>query len=171
MTFTLAVVLWVSGTLIVANFAPPAAELKGRRIKPTGDDPRELRRCLGRLARLLDDFERESLTLQGKALKYDMNPVTEWQNWSRRWKMRGRRLEYRCRFRELSGSKNQAVNDMAEIHLALNDLHVTSTSVVSSYMEQYVIRLRTLRKKMTAVRTTIDRQDPKLRRKKTGATR
>ena len=60
--------------------------------------------------------------------------------------------------------KRIAYGGMAEIHLALGDLHTSTTSVVNGYMETYVKRLRTLRKKMSAVRTTVDRQHPKKRR-------
>ena len=165
LVFTLFIVAWTTASLVVANFGEPTVKLKGPRIKASADDPKELRKCIKNLQRLLDDFEKESLTLQGRALKYDMNPDAEWSNWSERWKMRGNKLSYRCRLDELSGAEvNPAIDKMAEVHLALGDLHNSSTSVVKGYMGQYVKRLRTLRKKMSAVRTMVDQQHPKKRR-------
>ncbi len=163
--FTLVIVVWTTASLVMANFGGRTPGHKGPRIKATADDPKQLRKCIKNLTRLLDDFEKESLTLQGRALKYDMNATAEWRNWSERWKTRGNKLSYRCRLDELSGNDvNPAIDQMAEIHLALGDLHTSTTSVVNGYMETYVKRLRTLRKKMSAVRTTVDRQHPKKRR-------
>ena len=165
LAFTLTMVAWTAASLVVANFEDRSGTPKGPRIKATADDPKQLRKCLKNLKRLLDDFEKESLTLQGRALKYDMNPAAEWRNWSKRWKTRGVKLGWRCRLNELLGTDTSPVIDkMAEVHLALNDLHSSTSSVVVGYMEHYVKRLRTLRKKMSAVRTMVDRQDPRKRR-------
>ena len=165
LVFTLSIVVWTTASLVVANFGERTGKIKGPRIKATANDPKQLRKCIKNLARLLDDFEKESLTLQGRALKYDMNPQAEWKNWSKRWKTRGNKLSYRCRLDELSGADvNPAIDKMAEIHLALGDLHSSSTSVVNGYMGHYVKRLRTLRTKMSAVRTMVDQQHPKKRR-------
>ncbi len=165
LVFTLTIAAWTTASLVAANFGKRPVTIKGPRIKVTADDPKELRKCFKHLRRLLDDFEKESLTLQSRALKYDMNPDAEWTNWSQRWKVRGNKLSFRCRLDELSGADvNPAIDSMSEIHLALGELHTSSTSVVKGYMGHYVKRLRTLRKKMSAVRTMVDRQHPKKRR-------
>ena len=165
LVFTLAIVAWTTASLVVANFGDRRGEPKGPRIRASANNPKELRKCLEILKRLLDDFEKEPLTLQGRALKYDMNPAAEWRNWSKRWKMRGVKLDWRCRLNELSGTDtNKVIDKMADVHLALNDLHTSTTSMVGEYMDHYVKRLRTLRKKMSAVRTMVDRQDPRKRR-------
>lgn len=161
LAFTAAIALWTLASLTAANFGGQPVSQKGWRIQASASEPKELRKCLKFLDRLLNDYQKESLTLHHNALKYKIDPRVEWRNWSQRWKTEWHKLEWRCRFNDLPGSGvSPAIDEMAEIHLALNQLQASTSTVITTYVEQHVERLRALRHKMTAIRTRIDRRDP-----------
>jgi len=131
----------------------------GKRIAEGGRNPIELRDCHRRLASLLTDLHRETFTLLGRAQRFATEPATEWRNWTRDWRHRWRLLDYRCRLSELSGrDTSPAIDKMAHIHAALDELHISYTGVVNNFAERYVDRLRGLKQEVDAARAIIDKQ-------------
>lgn len=130
----------------------------GPQIDPNGNNPAELRTCHRDLDRLLRDLHKEAFTVQARALRFDTNPATEWRDWSRQWQLRWRTIAWRCRFRELAGQgTSPAIDRMAAVHSALDELHLAYSGQVDRFIEAYVQRLRKLSKELGEVRATIDR--------------
>jgi hypothetical protein len=135
---------------------PPAA---GPQISTNADNPAELRTCHRDLDRLLRDLHKEAFTVQARALRFDTNPATEWRDWSKQWQLRWRTLAWRCRFRELAGQGvSPAIDQMAAVHTALDELHLGYSSQVDRFVDAYVQRLRKLSKELGEVRATIDQR-------------
>lgn len=161
LTVTAGVALWVLFSLIVALGGTRSAAAKGPRISAAADKPEELRRCNRLLEGLLTDLHRETFAIPTTALRFDTDPSAEWRNWSRTWRMRWRALAWRCRFDDLAGSgTSEAIDTMAEIHSALDELQRSYSGVVDTFIERHLERLRALRKSLTQVRNLIDRADP-----------
>ncbi len=138
--------------------APPPS---GPQIDPNANNPAELRTCHRDLDRLLRDLHKEAFTVQARALRFDTNPATECRNWSKQWQLRWRTVAWRCRFRELAGQGvSPAIDQMAAVHAALDELHLGYTGQVDRFVETYVQRLRKLSKELGEVRATIDRRSP-----------
>lgn len=139
---------------------------RGRRIMASADNPKELRDCHRRLERLATELHKETFTLQINALKFKhMDPATEWRNWSTGWKHRWRRLDYRCRLSDLSDQGvSTEIDKMAAIHRSLDDLQLSYSGVVNTFVERYVDRLRRLRSELTGVRGLIDRRKQRVLR-------
>jgi hypothetical protein len=134
---------------------PPA----GPQISPGADRPEELRTCHRDLDRLLRDLHKEAFTVQARALRFDTNPATEWRDWSKQWQLRWRTIAWRCRFRELAGQgMSPAIDQMAAVHTALDELHLGYSGQVDRFVDAYVQRLRKLSKELGEVRATIDRR-------------
>jgi hypothetical protein len=156
-------------TLVLASIAAvhcgiEPAPVDGPQISARGDNPQELRRCQRDLARLLSDLHHETFQLQRTALKYDIDPATEWHAWSRGWRYRWRALDRRCRLSELESSQDSpAIGKMYRIHSAMAELQLSYTGVMDRFVEKYVQRLRNLRRELGAVRDMIDRQPPRAR--------
>jgi hypothetical protein len=161
LTFTLGVCLLAFLSILAYQLGAHEPPVKrGRRIMASADNPKELRDCHKRLERLATELHKETFTLQIKALKFKRNdPATEWRNWSTGWKHRWRRLNYRCRLSELSGQGiSTEIDKMAAIHRSLDDLQLSYSGVVNTFVERYVDRLRRLRSELTGVRGLIDRR-------------
>ena len=141
----------------------------GKRIDEGGDNPDQLRRCHQRLARLLTDLHKETFTLLASAQKFETDPATEWTNWSRNWRHRWKLLDHRCRLSELAGQGvSPEIDKMANVHAALDELHISYTGVVNTFADRYVDRLRKLKDEVATVRAMIDRR--RRRSSKPGAT-
>lgn len=142
----------------------------GTRIDPKANNPRDLRWCEKRLSRLLTGLHRETFTLLARTQRFDTHPATEWDNWSRDWRHRWKVLGYRCRLSELAGQGvAPEIDKMANVHAALDELHISYTGVVQNYADRYVDRLRKLMEEVAEVRTMIDRR--RRRSSKPGATK
>jgi hypothetical protein len=157
--FTGVAVIWAFASLVAFNCGGHAVPVKGPRISPAADNPKELRACHKKLERLLTDLHEETFALQANALRYRTDPAAEWRNWSEAWKLRWQALRWRCRLDELGGSGvSPAIDQMAAIHAALEELRLSYTGLVDTFIERYTERLQNLRKDLAAVRTTIDRR-------------
>lgn len=133
----------------------------GRQISARANNPWELRDCHQRLERLATDLHKETFTLQSQALKFETDPAVEWRNWSVQWQHRWQQLDHRCRLSELSVQGVSAeIDKMAAIHRSLDELQLSYSGVVNTFVERYVERLRTLRSELTQVRGMIDRRKP-----------
>jgi hypothetical protein len=155
------------GAVIVAFFSILAVQCGGIPLAHTGpriqdvSDPIELRSCATGLDRLLRDLHREALTVQQTALRFDIDPAREWQNWAEAWHMRWRALAYRCRFQEASGSNvSPELRRMVEIHTALDELQFAYGGLVSRLAGNYAQRLRRLSSQLQEVHNLIDRRKP-----------
>lgn len=134
-----------------------AEQLVGDRISDKADKPEELRSCHKELAGLLADLHQKTFALQAEALKYDMEPVTEWRNWSASWRHRWEAVRERCRLRELAGRGVSAPLDrMESVHATLSELQLAYNDVAERFIEGYVERLRLLRTELAVVRGMID---------------
>lgn len=162
LAFTIAAVLVAFFSILAVHLGATQAPIrKGRRIKSKAEDPKELRDCHRRLKKLATELHRETFTLQAKALRFETNPAVEWRNWSAGWKHRWRYLDYRCRLSELAdtGASNE-IDKMAAIHRSLEELQLSYSGVVESFVERYVSRLHTLKEELSFVRAMIDRRKP-----------
>ena len=131
--------------------------VKGRQISANTPKIKELRRCHRKLERLMTDLHNETFGLQARALNFDMNPAAEWLNWSKSWRHQWRSINWKCRLEELSSnSKYPEMAKMSSIHQELDELHFSSTEIVSSFIERYADRLRDLRADLTSVNSIIE---------------
>lgn len=134
---------------------PP--KIKGDRISARGDKPEELRSCHKELVELLGELHNKSFALQADVLKYKVEPVAEWRNWSASWRHRWEAVGVRCRLADLAGTGVSAPIDRMEgIHAALAELQLAYTDVAERFIEGYVERMRQLRADLAAVRRMID---------------
>jgi hypothetical protein len=149
-------------SVAAVNFGFHRVPIKGTQISAKADQPKELRDCQRRLERLLNDLHRETFTLLAKAQRFGLNVATEWRNWSSDWRHRWRVLDWRCRLSELADKGvSPEIDKMAEIHGALDELHISYSGVVSTFAERYVDRLRNLRQEVDEVRAMINRRRAK----------
>jgi|GEM_PF-5645696 len=157
---TTAVVLLAS--ILVVRFADHPVSTQAKQIDITGTVAKELRRCHRDLDRLLVDLHKETFDLQTRALQFDINPATEWRNWSRVWRLRWRTLSHRCRLSELSNSNtNPEITKMYQIHSAISELQWSYTVVMERFVDRHMDRLRALRRDLAVVRKMIDRRKNK----------
>ena len=124
----------------------------GPLISAQADNPAELLRCHKDLDQLLGELHQETFSIQAKALKFNFDPAAEWRNWSpgwiRRWKIVGRR----CRLSDLRGrGVHHAIDALADIHGALEELQLSYTGVMDRFVENYSERLRTLKHKLGVI--------------------
>ena len=151
----LALLSMLSVHLGVRELIPVAAG--GPVIRATANEPKELRACHRELERLLLSLHEETFVMQGRALKYKIDPAAEWHNWSNAWRGRWQTVQRRCRLRELGGAGvSKEIDRMAAIHDGLGELQLSYTGVMDRFLERYVDRLRRLRADLTAVRDMID---------------
>jgi hypothetical protein len=133
--------------------------IAGDRISDTANKPEELRSCHRQLEALLAELHEASFSLQTEALKYKMEPVVEWRNWSESWRHRWEAVGVRCRLRELAGAGvSPALNRMEGVHAELAELQLAYSDVAERFVDGYVERLRRLRADLTEVRGLIDSQ-------------
>jgi hypothetical protein len=161
LAFTAGAILIAFFSILAVHCGGRPAGIQGPRIREDGSDSRELRRCQADLDRLLRDLHREAFTVQSKALRFDTDPGSEWQNWSAAWRRRWQMLDYRCRFGALSGkASSPEIEKMASIHRTLDELQFAYGGLVARFAGTYVDRLRTLRAQLEDVRKMIDRRRP-----------
>lgn len=157
--FTVSVCIVTLCSVLAALAGGRAIPIKGRQISARADNPRELRNCHKRLERLRTSLHREVFTLQAKALRFDVDPAIEWRNWSHSWRGRWRRLNHRCRLEELGGrGVSQEIDKMAAVHVALDELRLSYSEVMNSFVERYMKRMRKLRMELAEVRSMIDQR-------------
>lgn len=157
---TTAVVILAS--ILVVRFGSHPVSTQAKQIDPSGQNTKDLRRCHRDLARLLVDLHKETFDLQGRALRFDINPATEWQNWSRVWRLRWRTLNHRCRLSELSNSDaSPEIGKMYKIHSALSELQWSYAGVMERFVDSHVDRLRALRRDLAVVRQMVDHRTNK----------
>jgi len=137
--------LWMTLSILQvhAGFHRPKQAFKGEKINVRADKPDELRRCHRDMEHLLRDLHDQTFALQAKALKFDINPATEWRNWAQAWRKRWSIIGSRCRLDELSGSgTSQEIDTLGQIHNALSELQLSYTDVMDRYIERFARRLR-----------------------------
>jgi len=159
LAFTVAAAGWALLSLLAVHcgyYVP--SEPQGPRIGVAADDPAELRRCHRSLERLLVDLHDTTFSLQARALKYDIDPATEWRNWSRAWTQRWRQVNHRCRLSEPGDGPRPILERMRPVHAALAELQLGYSGVVDRFIERYADRLRQLRSELRTIRALIDRQ-------------
>jgi len=141
--FTSVMALWMTLSVLQvhAGFHKPRQPFKGEKISVRADNPDELRRCHRDIQHLLRDLHDQTFTLQAKALKFDINPATEWRNWTQAWRKRWSIIGSRCRLDELS-STSQEIDALNQIHDALSELQLSYTDVMDRYIERFSRRLR-----------------------------
>lgn len=162
LAFTLGAVLVAFFSVLAVHCGGHAAGMRGPRIREDGSDAKELRACQADLDRLLRDLHHEAFTVQARALRFDTDPATEWQNWSAAWRKRWQVLDYRCRLQELSGrTATPEIEKMASVHRALDELQFAYGGLVSRFAGTYVERLRGLRDQLEDIRKMIDRRRPR----------
>lgn len=158
-TFTGLIALWtlLSVVQVHAGFHKPKLHFKGPKISPRADKPKELRRCHRDVERLLRELHDQTFALQAKALKYDINPATEWRNWAQAWRMRWSLVDSRCRLRELSGSgTSKEIDALYGVHDALSELQLSYTDVMDRFVERFARRLREQQRRLERVNKQIE---------------
>ena len=159
LAFVVGAILVTFSSVVSVHAGVYRVPIAGKRIGPKADDPKELRDCIKRLDRLLTDLHKETFTLLARAQRFEIDPLAEWSNWSRDWQHQWKALDYRCRLSELSGqASSPEIDKMANIHAALDELHISYTGVVNTFADRYVDRLRKLKKEVDEVRAMIDRR-------------
>jgi hypothetical protein len=131
----------------------------GPRIHATADDLAELRSCFSDLSNLFNDLHRKTLAIVGQDLRAETNPATEWLDWSNTWRLEWRSVEWRCRLNELAGKGiSQEIDQMATIHLTLDQLQLSYGEMIDNFIEKHVERLRKLRQDLNHVQQMIERR-------------
>jgi len=167
LAFTGIAAAWSFASLVAFNFGIRTKPVKGPRISADAANVKELRSCNKKLERLLKDLHKETFKLQGQALKFRTDPAAEWRYWAEGWRVRWNAVAYKCRLGELSGQGiNEAIDKMAEIHSALDELQLSYTGLVDKFIERYVERLRKLHADLDMVHQSIERQARQKRKKK-----
>jgi hypothetical protein len=157
LAFTIGMSVWTFLTLLASNCGGRAIPSKEPRISSKADDLFELRQCQRELERLLTDLHKETFNLQGKALRFDTDPGTEWRNWAAGWRQRWHALDWECRLSELSGKGVSAeIDAMESVHLELDELQHSYTGVVDTFVERYVERLHRLRGELNKIGSMIE---------------
>lgn len=150
------IVVWAFCSIVMALFGDRPLPVKGPRISPAADNPRELRACQEELGHLLTDLHRDTFQLQAMALRFDLDPASEWGNWSKAWRFRWNAVDWRCRLSSLSGQGiSPAIDAMAQIHGELDELQISYSGVVNNFIERYVERLYKLKNDLDAVQKMI----------------
>lgn len=148
---------FISVLAVHCDFGTKRPHLRGPRIHVSAQDVQDLRRCHQRVEKLLLELHRESYELQARALKYKIDPASEWRNWSEAWRGRWRVVDWRCRLGELGGKGVSAeLDQLYEVHRALDGLQMAYSGVMDRFVEQHSRRLRALHAKLRKIRDAIE---------------
>lgn len=159
LAFTCSVSLLALLSIVAVHCGAYHIPIKGERIGITADDPKQLGDCHRKLKRLMTDLHRQTVHLQAKALRFDVDPSVEWSKWSDGWRNRWRVINWRCRLSDLSGQEDKPeINNMASIHMALDELQLSYTGVMNTFVDRNKNRLHKLQDDFANVRKMIERR-------------
>lgn len=141
-------------------------EGQGPRISTRADKLPELRGCHKDVQRLLRDLHKEAFTVQARALRYDIDPMTDWGNWSTGWMKRWHAVDWRCRLSDLQDTDvSPVIHRLAGVHQALQELQISYGGVVQQFSTKYIERLRNFKRDLSDIRVMIEKRKQGLRPK------
>lgn len=160
LAFTFGTCLWATASIVVALLRERPIKLMRPLIDP--NKPADLLRCERDLRALVEDLHRHVFAVQMAELEKETEFNREWMRFSDRWRDRSAEVGRRCRLDEqLGNAPTQALSRLADAHSEIDELATAYASLLKSFEDRYLDRLRTIRIALDQARKAAKRIEPR----------